>query len=212
MSLLSSSNKSEGNNSLSTSTADEWRNKMTVKYYANCWEETCAVAQLPLCSQTPGRNPSPAVTAMWSWASSLSSEASVSSFFLNDRPVMRMNVKTSIAETTETFSGVIETIFIIMLKRHLPCFLSLLRAWWRFSEATSCELSQQIECRAEMGIQLSPIKPDIKEIYGNMKVPLLSLNCFIFKNTMIVHKTMLLVLACNGFVNVIFQWVNVKYI
>lgn len=97
-------------------------------------------------------------------------------------------------------------------KTPLALFPFSLEGRWRFSEATSCELSQQIECRAEMGIQLSPIKPDIKEIYGNMKVPLLSLNCFIFKKTMIVHKTMLLVLACNGFVNVIFKWVNVKYI
>lgn len=31
------------------------------------------------------------------------------------------------------------------------------------------EISQQIKCRAEMRIQLSPIKLDIKEIYKNME-------------------------------------------
>jgi hypothetical protein len=33
-----------------------------------------------------------------------------------------------------------------------------------FSEATSWEISQGIECRADIRIQLSPIKPETEEI------------------------------------------------
>lgn len=39
----------------------------------------------------------------------------------------------------------------------------------------------------------------------NERVPPISWNCFVFENIVIMYTTMLLALACNGFVNVILK-------
>lgn len=102
MSLLSSLNKFKGNNILSTSTVEEWRNKMAIKYAVNFerghvrWQSNHSAAK------HLEKNPSPVVTVMWSWASSLPPQASVASLLLNGRTIMRVNIKISIVVITET--------------------------------------------------------------------------------------------------------------
>lgn len=47
--------------------------------------------------------------------------------------------------------------------------LSLLSILWSFTKTTCCVISQQIECKADMKIQLSPIRPDIKGTCNHVK-------------------------------------------
>ena len=86
LSLLSSSNKSKGNNILSASAVHEWRNH--IRYWVNIWEWwqsshfTASLLEraLPRCHHCV------------IWGGSLPSQASISSFFFSNRIVMRMNI------------------------------------------------------------------------------------------------------------------------
>lgn len=117
-------------------------------------------------------NPSPVVTIMWSWASSLPSQVSTALFLSNDRTIMRMNIKISIVVITETLHWSHWTYFHDNAKSSFALVShSLWRVPWRFSQAISCEISQPIECRAGQ-------EPScLEEMYKNVKVPLLSQNC-----------------------------------
>lgn len=65
---------------------------------------------------------------------------------------------------------------------------------------------------ADMRIQLSSIKVDLKDMCKNIKQcqPFYSLTLFVLKNNSFFHKNILFMLTCKGFTIVIFKWIN-KY-
>lgn len=68
---------------------------------------------------------------------------------------------------------------------------------WSFPEAICCVISQQIECRRRMRIQLSSIKPEITEICKNIKQ---GHSCLYFALKNFFYKNASLMLSCNEFI------------
>ena len=72
----------------------------------------------------------------------------------------------------------------------------------RFSSYTSKRTYlNRLNAEADMTIQLSSIKSDIKEICKNVK----HISCFVLENIIIFHKKKLLIITCYGYIIFIFK-------